>query len=32
LKNEVGGFNIKIGHHFSEEALASLEKESMEEE
>jgi DNA-directed RNA polymerase beta subunit len=32
LKNEVGGFNIKIGHHFSEDALASLEKESMEEE
>jgi hypothetical protein len=31
LKNEVGGFNIKIQHRFSEEALASLSKGEMDD-
>jgi hypothetical protein len=32
LKNEVGGFNIKIQHKFSEEALAVLKQQAGREQ
>jgi DNA-directed RNA polymerase II subunit RPB2 len=31
LKNEVGGFNIKIGHHFSQESLEAMKTMEMSE-